>query len=178
MQKVFSLIGNLFVKFCHLKPLLIAIVWTFLHFWKVCAAPSLIFPLHSCNTSDMQVHSRCCHDIIHAWKNLTPENSASLFPVLDFHTQKEYLHNIFRLVSGLLLQILICILSEQLCVVLPDLAGFRQFQISIQYGNVSVDTDRWIALFILFFRFKLWKTCLRLFEKILKCRIKMPKRLL
>ena len=26
---------NLFVKFCHLKPLLIAIVWTFLHFRKL-----------------------------------------------------------------------------------------------------------------------------------------------
>ena len=35
MQKVFSLIRNLFVKFCHFNPLLIAMVRTFLHFWKL-----------------------------------------------------------------------------------------------------------------------------------------------
>ena len=65
----------------------------------------LIFSLYSCNTLDRQVLYRYCHDTIHAWKNPDLKTFAVPFPVLGIHTQKEYLHSIFRLMSDLLLQI-------------------------------------------------------------------------
>ena len=57
------------------------------------------------NAKAGQAPYRCCHDIIHAWKNLNLKTFAVSFPVLGLHTQKGYLHSIFRLGSDLLLQI-------------------------------------------------------------------------
>ena len=69
-------------------------------FWKVCVVLSLISFLRSCNISDMQARCHYCHDIIRAWKSPDLKNCASPFLVSDLHTQKGYLHSIFRLVSG------------------------------------------------------------------------------
>ena len=103
------------------KYLLLKYLYNLSAFWKAYVVLSLIFSLRSCNTLDRQAPYRCCHDIIHAWKNLNLKTFASPFPVLDLHTQKEYLQSIFRLVSDLLLQISICIPLEQTCAVLSGL---------------------------------------------------------
>ncbi len=178
MQKILSLIGNLFMQPCDLDPLFLPVSGAFLHVRQLALFPfQLLLRL------------------------------PVIFWILCFVSFAVFVQSVHREVESkesvwLSFRYLVFVLEQNACMILSaralaychrledirgrnlsmllhlDRSDLRQFQTAVGQEDVLIDAYGRIAVLSVSFGFESWKSCSRPFEEVLECLIQMAKRLL